>query len=350
MTKQASLRAVAILAAFALASTVTSAQTSSSTSAPAEPPPGVADPHAGVTMPEPVDPATFPAVVATVNGKAIAKDELLKAVKAFATRSGGAMPQLPKAAYAQMLDQLVNLQLLLQDAASKQIAVTDAEVDAEVTGIRQRYPSPAEFAQALGKEGLDEENLRREIRESLTVKKLVEGTIAKEITIDEPTTKAYYDGNPKTFARPEQYHVAHILIKAEKTATPDDKEAARKKATEILAKLTAGGDFAALAKESSEDSGSKDNGGELPWLSPGDTAPDFEKVAMAMEAGKLSGVVESQFGFHIIKGIDHRAAGTVPYDQVKERIGQVLKNQKVQEAVVAYAAKLRTAAKVEVKL
>lgn len=311
-------------------------------------PPPVAAPQ-----PPPVDPATFPAVVATVNGTNITKDDLLKAVQAFTTRPGqrpNPSPQLPKQLYMEMLEQLINLRVLLDDAAKRGVAATPAEVQAEIDNMTKRMESPAKLDEMLAKEGMTRELLNREIQESITVRKLVAQEIAPKISVSDADTKAYYDGNQKTFARKEQYRVSHILIKLDREPTAEQKAAARKKADELRAQLVGGADFATLAKEHSDDTGSKERGGELPWLSVGDTMPPFEKAALAVKAGELSEIVETPFGFHIIKGIDRQPAGTVPYDQAKARITEFLTGQRTQGAVVDYAKSLRPAAKVVIKL
>ena len=116
----------------------------------------------------------------------------------------------------------------------------------------------------------------------------------------------------------------------------------------VLAKLKKGGDFAALAKQYSQDPGSAANGGDLGFVPKGQTAPAFEQAAFTLKPGQLSGVVESPFGFHIIKMIEHRDARTVPLQEVKPQVEQFLKNQKTQEKTAAYVEKLKTKAKVQI--
>lgn len=120
-----------------------------------------------------------------------------------------------------------------------------------------------------------------------------------------------YKAEPKRFERPDEVSVRHILIK--------DAEGAEAKANKILADLKAGADFAEVAKSQSEDSGSAAKGGELGFLPRGRTVPQFEEAAFALvKPGELSGVVKTQFGYHILKLEERRSAGKVPFAEARE--------------------------------
>src|SRR5439155_989667 len=116
-----------------------------------------------------------------------------------------------------------------------------------------------------------------------------------------------------------QVRARHILVKTAADAGADAKAAARKKAEELLAKVKAGGDFAALAKERSEDAGSAANGGDLGLFTRGRMTPAFEEAAFALQGGGLSDVVETPFGFHVIKVEEHRPGGAKPRETADAR-------------------------------
>ncbi|HHQ4722124.1 TPA: SurA N-terminal domain-containing protein, partial [Aeromonas veronii] len=138
--------------------------------------------------------------------------------------------------------------------------------------------------------------------------------LAKDIKVTEQDAQDYYDQHQDLFQRAERRHVAHILIPFGK-----DEKAAEQKAEAVLAKAKAGDDFAALAKADSSDTFSAKKGGELDWFEKGVMDPAFEKAAFALNnAGDLSGVVKSPFGFHIIKLLGVEAAKTKPFADVKE--------------------------------
>jgi len=117
-------------------------------------------------------------------------------------------------------------------------------------------------------------------------------------------------------------------VKTAADAGADAKAAARKKAEELLAKVKAGGDFAALAKERSEDAGSAANGGDLGLFTRGRMTPAFEEAAFALQGGGLSDVVETPFGFHVIKVEEHRPGGAKPLETVHDEIADTLKRER----------------------
>jgi peptidyl-prolyl cis-trans isomerase C len=149
---------------------------------------------------------------------------------------------------------------------------------------------------------------------------------------------------------PERLHLRHILIQVAPTASPADKQKARQKAEEVLKKVKGGEDFAKLAAQYSDDPGSKDRGGEL-TIARGQAGSQFDAAAFALKKpNDVSDLVESRFGYHIIQLLDKQPPSTVPFEQVKERIVQGLKQQEVQKLVQARAEQLKAKGKVEIFL
>ena len=131
----------------------------------------------------------------------------------------------------------------------------------------------------------------------------------------------YYElHKEERFTEPEQVKARHILVKVAENADDKTKAAARKKAEDLLAKVKAGGDFEALAHKYSDDPGSAANGGNLGLFPRGRMAPSFEQAAFALEPGTVSDLVESPFGFHIIKVEEHRAAGVRPLEAMRDQV------------------------------
>lgn len=159
-----------------------------------------------------------------------------------------------------------------------------------------------------------------------------EEVLVKSITASQQEIDAYMKAHPE-----EQVHARHILISIKSPEMPSedglDKPAARAKAEEVLKRVKAGENFEALAREYSNDPGSKQNGGDLGWFSQGRMVPEFEKAAFALQPGQTSEIVESQFGFHIIKvegrrnGDPERAAQEVEQEKGKKLIEEIVKRQ-----------------------
>ena len=148
------------------------------------------------------------------------------------------------------------------------------------------------------------------------------------VSKDDEVAEYYALHKDDKFTEPEQVRARHILVKTAADAGADAKAAARKKAEELLAKVKAGADFAALAKERSEDAGSAANGGDLGLFTRGRMTPAFEEAAFALQGGGLSDVVETPFGFHVIKVEEHRPGGAKPLETVHDEIADTLKRER----------------------
>ncbi len=140
--------------------------------------------------------------------------------------------------------------------------------------------------------------------------------IKTQIKVSEEEIKSYYESNIGEFERQEEVKARHILIKTEDKGEDE----AKKLSYEILEKLKKGEDFAKLAKEFSEDPGSKDTGGDLGYFGRGQMVPEFEEAAFSLEVGEFSEPVKTQFGYHIIQVLDHRIGGTKPLEEVRNEI------------------------------
>jgi peptidyl-prolyl cis-trans isomerase D len=141
---------------------------------------------------------------------------------------------------------------------------------------------------------------------------------------DEARVRTAYQQHPDRYHVPEQVHARHILFKLAKDAPPEQVEATRKKAEAARARLASGADFAALARELSDDPGSKDKGGDLGFFQRGQMVPPFEQAAFSLEPGQLSEPVRTDFGFHILRVEERRPAEDRTYEQVREELAREL--------------------------
>ncbi|MEZ5354202.1 MAG: peptidylprolyl isomerase [Bryobacteraceae bacterium] len=152
--------------------------------------------------------------------------------------------------------------------------------------------------------------------------------MGESLKITDAELKAAYDGQISRFRVDERVNVRHILIKAEGTASKEEKAKAKAKAEDLLKQLRAGANFADLAKKNSEDPGSAQKGGDLDWITRGQTVKPFEDAAFSLKPNELSGVVESLFGYHIIQPLKKEASHTKPFDEVRgELLSEMRKRQ-----------------------
>ena len=153
--------------------------------------------------------------------------------------------------------------------------------------------------------------------------------LRQSITVSDDDLKKIYDQNIQQYEVPNRVHAEHILFLT--TGKPDaEVTEIQKKAADVLAQAKKkGANFEDLAKKYSEDPGSKTKGGDLGWLLQGQTVPEFEKAAFSLNKGEISGLIRTQYGFHIIKVLDKETAHTKTFDEVKDSIRAPLLLQKV---------------------
>lgn len=161
--------------------------------------------------------------------------------------------------------------------------------------------------------------------------------LAASQVIGDDAVADFYQKNAAQFATPEVAHARHILVRIDEKASAEDQAKAKAKIEAVAARLKAGEDFAAVAKDVSEDPGSAVQGGDLGWFQHGQMVPEFDKAAFALKTGEVSAPVKTQFGWHLILLEERKAAGQKPLDEVKDQIRLRLAQDeaagKVQEAL-----------------
>lgn len=180
------------------------------------------------------------------------------------------------------------------------------------------------------------EEFREPERMRIEVLHFAPEVFAEKISPAEEEVQAYYDANRDDFRQPEEVHARHILFRVEPGASAEEKEAARSKASAVLKELEAGGDFAALARQHSQDA-TAGAGGDLGWFGRGRMVPSFEQAAFALLPGAISEVVETPFGYHIIKVEDKRAERLQPLEEVRETVVERIRAQRGRELALEAA-------------
>jgi len=328
-------------------STTTTASTTGGTPTPTQA--SAQTPPAPPAPAKPV-PATLPDVLARVNGKPIAKAEFEAVLKQLEASQGQPVPAEQRdQVYRGVLDRLVLQQVLVQEVDARKVDVPATEVDARIGELQQRFATPDEFTKALTQRGMSLDKLKQDIKTDLAINKMIEAEVVPKIAVTDQDVKDYYDKNPEQFKQPETVRASHILIKVDEKASDQEKQMARAKIEDVLKQVKAGGDFAELAKKYSQD-GSAAQGGDLNYFQKGQMVPPFEQAAWALTPGQVSGVVESQFGFHIIKLVDKKTERLVPLAEVNVRLAEFLKQRQGQEKAAAFVETLKGKSKIEILL
>ena len=196
----------------------------------------------------------------------------------------------------------------------------------------QSFRSQVKITDAMAEEYYKQHPAQFELPEIVKAEVVVfnPDVVEARIVVSDADIKAYYDQNLARYKTDEQRRASHILIAAGKDAPAADKAAAKAKAEKILAQLRKSpNDFAKLAKENSQDPGSAERGGDLDFFGKGMMVKPFEEAAYALKEGEISDVVQSDFGFHIIRLTALKAATTRPLSEVKANITDEIRRQQV---------------------
>lgn len=280
-------------------------------------------------------------VAAKVNGEVITNAELDKQLeqlkKQYPQMFTGADGEGRMLDFKQrLLDNLINQKLVEQAAKEKGIKITDADVDKQIEQLKSGFKDDAQFEQALKTAGMSVDQLKTQIRDQLLTQKLIE-SLAADIKVTEAEVKAYYDKNKAQFFQKEAKKASHILFK------PDDKKTAEK----VLAELKAGGDFAALAKQYSVDTATASKGGDLGWPTT-PYVPEFEAALAKLKKGQTSGLVQTPYGWHIIRVTDERKGKQQTLAEVKAQIEQIIQQQRRADGYQKFLDELKKKAKIEI--
>jgi len=231
-------------------------------------------------------------------------------------------------------------QLLIQhlrDIVSRGVIVTPQDVEAEFRKRNEKikleyvqlqpakYQSEAEPTEAEMKSYYDSHKAEFQIPEKRSIGVIVldPDKIAAGIPVSDAELQKEYNTNQDKYRVPERVKVRHILIKSDSS----NDATAKSKAENILKQIQAGGDFAKLAKDNSQDPGSAQNGGELGWIVKGQTVPEFEKAAFSLQPGQTSGLIKTMYGYHILQVEQHENAHLQPFDEVKAQLATDYKNR-----------------------
>ena len=194
---------------------------------------------------------------------------------------------------------------------------------------------------------MSEKDLLRLITQNLTVQRLIQDVIVSRVDVSEQEIEQFYNEHMADMKKPERVEASHILVKSSASDSDAQKAEARRKIQEAEKRAQSGEDFSSLAKQYSDD-GTAANGGQLGEIQRGQTVPTFEEAAFKLHEGEVSGVVESPYGFHIIKVTKRESGASASLNEAHDTIAQFLKQKKAQDAIEQMVQSLRAEAKVEI--
>ncbi len=243
-----------------------------------------------------------------------------------------------------VLDQMINTELLAQNAEKEGIKVTDKEIQSSYNDLKTYVNSDEQIKKSAEDLGISDDFLKEQAKLSLLIQKSQEKFYSEE-KVSDSEMKKYYDEHIDEYKK-DEVEASHILIKTtddqNKPLPEAEQKKAKEKAEKVLKEVKAGGDFAELAKKYSQDPGSAANGGALGAFGKGMMVKEFEDAAFGMEPGQVSNLVKTDFGYHIIKVTD-RIKETTSFDEAKEGIKEEILKNKYGEKI----AELQKKAKIE---
>ena len=274
--------------------------------------------------------------VAVVDGTTITKaslDELIARAKKSYTAQQRDFPKAGTAEYQSLQNQavayLVQREEYANEADDLGIKVTDDEIAKKVDEVKKQYfeNDQKKFEAGLKQQGYTEEALREDLHSQLVSEKIYKN-LTNSVKVSDAELQKYYDEHKTQYTVAESRAVRHILVKTK--AEADD----------LHAQLESGADFAKLAKASSLDPGSKDQGGKL-TVSRGQTVAPFDKAAFSLKTNELSDPVKTEFGYHLIQPLAAVKVGSVtPFAEVKAQIRTQLAEERKNKAVSAWATEV----------
>lgn len=294
-----------------------------------------------------VDPAT---VLVEVNGAKLTVGEADQQIMAMlgpqaAQMGSDRMAQFMGRFRQQAAERFVMRTLLEQEVAKRAITVADADVDNAVAMIKKRLPEGATLADALQREGMNEAQFRSNLVSELRIKVVVESEVPTNIVVSDEDIAKLYEEEKERFTQPESVQARHILVKVDQAEDAKAKADKKAKAEGLRKQLVEGADFEKLAKENS-DCPSKEKGGDLGTFQRGQMVKAFEEAAFTQPIKDVGPVVETMFGYHIIQVMKRDAGKTSTLAEVKDKLGDYLKQQKQMGLFEVYIGKLKDKAKV----
>lgn len=278
---------------------------------------------------------------AIVNGKAITRlafdNEMARIKQRFQNKSQKNDAQLDNIRM-EILDILIGGELLYQASVDKKVQISKEEIQNEMDKVSKLFPETDSF-----KNTFTEEDIKRKI----AIEKFITQEFSDTTIISDEEGTKYYKDNLDDFTKPEQVMASHILINVPIGMTVELKAKALEKIEDIQRQLTEGADFAELAKQYSEDSTAQ-NGGSLGYFMRGQMVEEVEKAAFTTDPGKISDIVETDFGYHIIKVLDKKPMVIIAYEEISDKLKAYLKQQKVQKAVDSFIKDQRKSAAIEI--
>lgn len=315
---------------------------------------GVITWNAASSQSKPSKSTTGSTVIAVVDQHAITIDELNQAmsrpdIKAAVDALSGQPAELEKLRKS-VLASMIDKELLIK-AATASTSYKPEEIKKEVNTIIEEQGGQSVIQPILSSYGTSWDSFMRDMNERVTIEQFIEKDLLAKVTISDEDLRSSFSKDPSQYAEPETVTARHILILVKPTASKEEQQKALDKIQDIRKRVTApNADFAKVASETSDDTASKVDGGNLGAFQRGMMVPEFEKAAFALKVGEISDPIKTDYGYHIIKVEKHQQSEPPTFEKAKGKVRYQLMANIHDKVISEKLAQLRGAATIEYKL
>ena len=294
-------------------------------------------------------------IVAVVNDEVITLSELNNAFEPYQARfeasyQGADREKARTETKLVLLNRMIDGMLMEQESRKTGITVGNDELEDAINDIRkQRNLSSEELSKALERDGIAPEEFRQDIRNQLMRMKLIRRDIKSRVTVTDEEIGEYYRKHREDYEGKESVRIKQILLPLPKEADQDTRAKVRAEAEAIHKRLVNGESFDLLSARHSKGPGAA-SGGDIGYIERGMVHSEVEDAAFSLPLNRISGVIESSVGFHIIQVIDRRGAGLKAIESVREEIREKIDREKMEKKYQEWIVELRKKSHIEIKL
>lgn len=288
-------------------------------------------------------------VIAIVNGTELTEADLQQEINIIMPMNqafhGKISEEKVKKINSDALKNLVDSELRAQDAEAKGMKISASAFDDEFNKSVSKFKTKEDLAAAYKNAGFTEKSFRRIIERRLLAEKSRLTEVDGAVSISPEKVKNYYTANVAKYSKPEEFRASHILIKVDPSLPIEEKDAIKAKAEMLLKRIKAGESFEEIAANESDDL-SKIKGGDLGFFHAGQTVAEFEEALVKLKVGETSNIVETMYGFHIIRLTEKRAPRLVPFDEIQDKLQKDLADSEKKQLLENWMGRLYKNAKI----
>ena len=249
------------------------------------------------------------------------------------------------------LDQMIDGKLVQQQAVELKLSVTPDEVDRAIQQVKeQNHLDDATFRQALAQQGFSMEAYKKTLKKQILELKVVNTAVRSRVTVSDDEVKTYYKQNEKLVAGDRQSHLRQILIAVPDKSSDADIDTKKRVAAKVVELARGGTSFTELAKQYSDDDGTKTSGGDLGWVGKGVLVDTLDEAMAQMEPGDVRGPIRTERGWVVLQLVERKSGDVKPYEEIKEQLRKQLYDEQVEKAQQSWIRELRKKAHIDVRL